>query len=468
MVREDAPGDKRLVAYVGARGRAGAGRRRRCARFLERAAARVHGALGVRGAGGAAADAQRQGGPQGAAGAGARGRQRGARPTSRRARPRRSVLAGIWAQVLRLERVGVARRLLRAGRALAAGDAGWSRACARRSGWSCRCATLFEAPTVAALAARVDGAVAAAPRPAARRRCGAVPREGALPLSFAQQRLWFLDQLEPGSAVYNVPVGRAADGRAGRGARWSGASRELVRRHEALRTTFQPRAGSRCRSSPPSRRWRWRWWTCARCRRPEREARGAALRGRRRRARPFDLARGPLLRATLLRLGEQEHVLLLVMHHIVSDGWSMGVLVRELAALYAAFVRRAGRRRCRSCRSSTRTTRLWQREWLQGEVLEAQLAYWRKQLAGAPPRWSCPRTGRGRRCRRFRGAHRCRRAARGAVAGALRGAGPARGRDALHGAAGGVPGAAAPLHGAGGRRAWARPSRAARARSWRG
>ena len=85
---------------------------------------------------------------------------------------------------------------------------------------------------------------------------------------------------------------------------------------------------------------------------------------------------------------------------------------------------------------------VWQREWLPGEVLEAQLAYWRQQLAGRPPRWSCPRTGRGRRCRRYRGATHCRSRCRAALSEALRGAEPAGGRDALHGAAGGVPGAA--------------------------
>ena len=100
--------------------------------------------------------------------------------------------------------------------------------------------------------------------------------------------------------------------------------------------------------------------------------------------RPFDLARGPLLRVTLLRLGEEEHVGLLTMHHIVSDGWSTGILIREMAVLYEAF-------------SGGRSSPLpelpiqyadfahWQRQWLQGEVLETQLTYWKEQLLGASP-----------------------------------------------------------------------------------
>ena len=115
-----------------------------------------------------------------------------------------------------------------------------------------------------------------------------------------------------------------------------------------------------------------------------REERGAAARWPRRGRRPpFDLARGPLFRAPLLRLAAPEHVLLLGMHHIVSDGWSMGVLVRELAALYARLPRGPAARRCRRCRSSTPTSPSGSARWLPGERSSAQLAYWREQLAGA-------------------------------------------------------------------------------------
>ena len=157
----------------------------------------------------------------------------------------------------------------------------------------------------------------------------AQPRPDALPLSFAQQRLWFLDQLEPGSAAYNIPAALRL-----RGPLDAEALRKtletMVERHEALRTTFvsdgqrpgaaDPRAGrvDRSRASTSSRR---------RC---EARAHEEA-------AQPFDLSTGPLLRATLLRLAADDHVLLVTMHHIVSDGWSLGVLVREMMALYQAF-----------------------------------------------------------------------------------------------------------------------------------
>ena len=120
--------------------------------------------------------------------------------------------------------------------------------------------------------------------------------------------------------------------------------------------------------------------------------------------RPFDLAEGPLVRATLLRLGENEHVGLLTMHHIVSDGWSTGILIREMAVLYEAF-----------CSGKPTTLPAlpiqyadfahWQRQWLEGEVLETQLAYWKKQLAGAPPLLELPTDHPRPTVQTFRGAH---------------------------------------------------------------
>jgi hypothetical protein len=168
-----------------------------------------------------------------------------------------------------------------------------------------------------------------------------VRRDGPLPASFAQQRLWFLDQLEPGSSAYNVPIavrlvgdldvpalGRALD--------------EVVRRHEALRTTFASDGGVPRQVIAPSLALP---LPVDGPRHPDRRGR-AAGRGVAAHARggaaPFDLARGPLVRAGLTRLGAREHVVLVTMHHIVSDGWSIGVLVREVAALYDAFRRGEG------------------------------------------------------------------------------------------------------------------------------
>src|SRR5215207_166577 len=206
--------------------------------------------------------------------------------------------------------------------------------------------------------------------------------DSAAGLSFAQQRLWFLDQLQPGSAAYNIPaavrLGGALDTTA-----FGRALTEVVRRHESLRTTFAVRDGQPVQLIHPAGPLELPVTDLGHLGAELREAearRLAAVEARR----PFDLARGPLLRVQLLRLAAEEHVLLLTMHHIVSDGWSMGVLVKEAAALYRAFA--AGRPSpLAELPVQYADYAAWQRGWLQGEVLESQIAYWREQLAGAPP-----------------------------------------------------------------------------------
>ncbi len=199
------------------------------------------------------------------------------------------------------------------------------------------------------------------------------------PLSFAQQRLWFLDQFEPGSPLYNIPNSVRMSGPLNLFA-LEHAFDEIVSRHDILRTTFSTRDGQPVQliapharqplavvdlsALPPQER--------------EREARRLAAREA---AQPFDLERGPLLRVAVLRLDHEDHIILLTMHHIISDGWSMGVLTRELIALYEASA--AGH--------PSSLPRLpiqyvdyavWQREQLSGEVLDRQLNYWKTQLAG--------------------------------------------------------------------------------------
>jgi amino acid adenylation domain-containing protein len=214
-----------------------------------------------------------------------------------------------------------------------------------------------------------------------------------IPLSFAQERLWFLDQLEPGNPAYNVVRAFRLTGRLDLTV-LEACLDEIVHRQEALRTTFGIVDGQplqiiapvsrlqRC-SQSQSRFWSLSVIDLRTLPEPEQQARVQHLLAKKSRQR-FDLAQGPLLRITLLRLAEEEYVLLLVIHHIVSDGWSIGVFFRELAALYEAF-------------STGKPSPLpelpiryvdyvlWQREWLTGEVLETQLAYWEQQLGGAPP-----------------------------------------------------------------------------------
>lgn len=222
-----------------------------------------------------------------------------------------------------------------------------------------------------------------------------------LPLSFAQERLWFLDQLDPGNASYNEPFAVRLSGPLNH-AVLERSINEIIRRHEALRTSFSivderpVQVISPCmtltlpavdlRHLPPT----------------DREANVQVLLTHESQ-RPFDLTRGPLFRFLLLRLDEENHVLQLTIHHIVSDAWSIQLLVREMAALYGAFAaQKASPLPDLSIQYADFA--LWQRRWLQGDVLEEQLSYWRNQLAGKLPVLELP-TDRPRPAEQsFRGA----------------------------------------------------------------
>ncbi|HVG45250.1 MAG TPA: condensation domain-containing protein, partial [Longimicrobium sp.] len=209
------------------------------------------------------------------------------------------------------------------------------------------------------------------------------PREGGgpAPLSFAQERLWFIDRLEPGSAVYNIPVAWRLAGALDEAA-LERALGEIVRRHEALRTVFAEADGSPVQVIAPFGGFSLAVEDLSTLGETNREAAVRQRAGEEAR-RPFDLSAGPLFRAALLRLGEDDHVLLLSMHHIVSDGWSQGVLFRELSALYAAY-REGGESPLPELAVQYADYAVWQREQLAGEVLDRQLAYWKERLADAP------------------------------------------------------------------------------------
>ncbi len=233
-----------------------------------------------------------------------------------------------------------------------------------------------------------------------------IPRQSRVsavfPLSSAQQSLWFLDQLQPGSAAYNIPLAARLEGRLDLAA-LQRALNEIICRHEALRTSFTTMAGQPAQvilpdvslplpiidiqHLPPA----------ARAAEAQRLATEEALRS-------FDLARGPLLRALLVCLSAAEHVLLLTTHHIASDGWSMGTLVRELAAFYTAFARDAPAA-LPDLPIQFADFAAWQQQQLQGEVLERQLAYWRQQLGGALPVLHLPTDRPRPPIPTFRGAH---------------------------------------------------------------
>jgi amino acid adenylation domain-containing protein/non-ribosomal peptide synthase protein (TIGR01720 family) len=240
--------------------------------------------------------------------------------------------------------------------------------------------TLFDNPTVESLSeaieeAQREGAGIGAPP------IVPVDRGTELPLSFAQQRLWFLDQLEPGNAFYNVPSSVRLTGKLNVEV-LERTLTEIVRRHEALRTAFVtvdgiPRQVIGTPYPVTLAVTDLSGWT-----ETEREAEARRL-ANAEGQQSFDLAQGPLLRARLLKLGDEEHIVLLTMHHIVSDGWSMGLLIDELSKLYVAYVSGA-ESPLPELPIQYGDFAHWQQHWLQGEVLEQQMAYWREQLANAP------------------------------------------------------------------------------------
>ncbi|MGZ3459450.1 MAG: condensation domain-containing protein, partial [Archangium sp.] len=209
-----------------------------------------------------------------------------------------------------------------------------------------------------------------------------VPREGALAQSFAQQRMWFIEQFAPGGHSYNVPYFARLKGRLDVEA-LERSLREVVRRHESLRTTFASEEGQPVQRIAPALALALPVESLEAL--PE-EQRAAVARQRAEEEarRPFDLEKGPLVRAQLLRLAADEHVLLLTLHHIICDGWSMSVLERELKALYEA-LSRGEEPRLPALPVQYADYARWQQEWLTGEVLETQLGWWKEHLAGVSP-----------------------------------------------------------------------------------
>jgi amino acid adenylation domain-containing protein len=273
---------------------------------------------------------------------------------------------------------------------------------------------LFEHPTLAAMARAIDEG-AATPRAAGSGGAAPIlagaPREpaAALPLSFAQERIWFVEQLHPGTIAYNVPGALRLTGELGvRGhAALAASLNEIVRRHDVLRSVYSRAAGSDRPGQVILP------FAAAPLALVDLSGLGAAAvaagddvaaaLGRR----PFDLATGPLLRTALLRRSAAEHVLVVVLHHIVADGWSVAIFQRELAALYAALSSHPAAAVLPDLPLQYADYARWLRSWLAGEVLAGHLAYWRQALAGAPAQLSLPadrprpseRNGRGGRTR---------------------------------------------------------------------
>ncbi|WP_411143365.1 amino acid adenylation domain-containing protein [Streptomyces sp. x-80] len=286
-------------------------------------------------------------------------------------------IAAIWAETLGLERVGVHDNFFELG-----GDSILSIQITSRLraafgvGLSPR--AMFTTPTVAGLAAAVPGGAG----PGAADRIPAVARDGALPLSFSQQRLWFMDAYEPGGTEYLSPTGLRLRGPLDADA-LRRALADLVERHESLRTVFDTVDGRGVQIVRPAAPVPVPLTDLSALPAAERDAALDRLL-REQTATPFDLRRGPLLRATLVRLGEADHVLALCLHHIVTDGWSSSVIVRDLEAMYRARLR-GTRADLAELAVQYADFAVWQRALGDSEESARQLDYWRERLADVPP-----------------------------------------------------------------------------------
>jgi amino acid adenylation domain-containing protein len=288
------------------------------------------------------------------------------------------ILSGIWMQVLGVKQVGVRDNFFEIGGHSLLATQVISRVRETfRTEISLR--SLFEAPTIEALAGHVEAALrgaSALPSPLV-----AVAREEELPLSFAQQRLWFLDQVTPGSFAFNIGEAMRLEGELNVTA-LELTLNEVTRRHEVLRTTFHSVNGQARQVIAPALKVDLPVVDLTKLLPEERESEAVRLAELETQV-PFDLAHGPLVRARLLRLAEDDHVFLFTMHHIVSDAWSMGVLAREVTVLYKSFLH-GEPSPLPDLPLQYADFAHWQREWLQDGTLDAQLPYWRGHLAGAP------------------------------------------------------------------------------------
>ncbi|MFN6153013.1 MAG: amino acid adenylation domain-containing protein [Dolichospermum sp.] len=223
-----------------------------------------------------------------------------------------------------------------------------------------------------------------------------------LPLSYAQQRLWFLDQLQPNSPLYNIPLALRLVGTLNRAA-LAQSLKEIIDRHEALRTNFMTIDGQPAQIIQTEINWTVSVVDLQHLSSTEQESASQQV-AQKQAIQPFDLASESLVRATLVVISETEHLLLVCMHHIVSDGWSMGVFAHELAALYNAYAQ-GQRTPLEQLPIQYADFAIWQREFLQGDLLQSQLSYWQQQLKEAPALLSLPTDRPRPAVQTFVGAH---------------------------------------------------------------
>jgi amino acid adenylation domain-containing protein len=296
--------------------------------------------------------------------------------------PQEEILCDIFADVLALERVGITDNFFDLGGHSLMATRLVSRVRATL-GVELMLRTLFECPTVSQLVPHLDTAAKSRPPLTADN-----PRPAHVPLSYAQQRLWFLDKLQGTSAEYNLCEALRLHGKLDLSALQQTVA-GLIDRHESLRTRFAEFEGEPIQIIDPAMDLP---LPIEDLRQLDIASRNDHLMAamRQEREQPFDLSRGPLVRMKLLRMGDEEHVLLRSFHHIICDGWSQGVFNREFFSLYESF--HEGRETTlEALPIQYADFALWQRNWLKEDVLNAHLEYWKKQLSGTPEQLSLPR-----------------------------------------------------------------------------
>ena len=293
--------------------------------------------------------------------------------------PMEEQMAAVWREVLHLEQVGVRDNFFELGGHSLLAIQVISRV---REVFKVELPlfSLFDAPTIEKLTKGM------ASREWTQNQLPVLPlrpatHQGDLPVSFVQERLWFLDQLAPGGHAYNVPAALRLKGSLDSGALQK-ALDEIVRRHEALRTVFRFEDGKLTQHIQPAS-------ACELARTDfsgTEQAREEELQSwiNRQAQQPFDLAAGPLMRVSLARCDETDHALLVVMHHTVSDGWSLTILFQELEALYAAFAQGKPAPALPELPIQYADYALWKRQWMDGAVLREELHFWSERLKGAP------------------------------------------------------------------------------------
>jgi amino acid adenylation domain-containing protein len=294
--------------------------------------------------------------------------------------PIEELLAGIWASVLTVESVGIHDNFFAlGGHSLLAMRVISRLRKALQVDMPLR--VLFDAPTVAGLARHLEGICQAAQSPSAP-PLKVMPREGIVPLTMTQEHFWGIDRLLPGAPLSNVPYAARLTGPLNVIA-LEQSFNEIIQRHETLRTTFTTVAGQPVQVIAPTLHVPLLTEDLRILAEAEREVQAQRL-IRAEVLHPFDLENGPLLQVRLLQLSAQEHILLLTMHHIISDGWSRSVLLQELAVLYDAF--------CQGKPSPLPELPIqyadyahWQRQWLSSEAGKTQLVYWMQQLPDPLP-----------------------------------------------------------------------------------